>query len=97
MELLTRRTMTVLSIQWLLAAQLVADLAAMTAGFIASMKVWVVVMNCVGCSMLPLVQLAFSASVIAVVAICAVCRCLFGHGSGSGVELKFVDTRDGLG
>ena len=72
MELLTRRTMTVLSIQWLLAAQLVADLAAMTAGFIASMKVWVVVMNSVGCSMLPLVELAFSASVITVVTIGAV-------------------------
>lgn len=68
-ELLTRRAMAVLRIQWLLPAQLILDLAAMTAGFIASVKIWIVVVDLVGCSKLPLVVLAFSSPLIAIVAI----------------------------
>ncbi len=66
----------------------------MTAGFIASVKVWVVIMNLVGRSMLPFVVFAFGTPVIAIVAIGAVCRCVLGvlgHDSSSGVEVKCVD------
>ena len=98
MELLTSRAMAVLGIQWLFPAQLILDLAAMTAGFVAGVKVWVVIMNCVGRSMLPFVVFALSAPIIAIVAIGAVCRCVLcvlGHDSGSGVEVKYVvDVRE---
>lgn len=83
--------MAVLRIQWLLPAQLVLDLTAMTAGFVASVKVWIVVVDLVGCSMLPFVELASSVSIIAIVAVGAVCRCVFSHGSSTDVKLKYVD------
>lgn len=72
MKLLTRRTMAVFGIQRLLPTQLVPDLTAMTAGFIASVKVWVAVVDLVGCSMFPCVEVAFSVSLIAIVAVGAV-------------------------
>ena len=97
MKLLTRRAMAVFGVQRLLPAQLVPDLAAMTAGFIASVKVWVVVVHLVGCSMLPLVEVAVSVSRIPVVAIGAVCRCVFSHGPSTGLRLKYIDAREGSG
>ena len=97
MKLLTRRTMAVLRIQRLLPAQLVPDLAAMTACFIASVKVWVTVVDLIGCSMLPFVVLAFSVSIIAIVSIGSVCRCVLGHDSRSGVELSSVDAGEDSG
>ena len=69
MKLLARRTMAVLGIQRLLPAQLVLDLTAMTACFIASVKVWVIVVDLVGCSMLPFVVLALGVSIVAIVAV----------------------------
>ena len=93
MKLLTCRTVTVFGIQWLLPAQLVFDLATMAAGLIAGVKVRVVVMNLVGCSKLPLIVFTFSAPVITIVPIGTVCRCLFSHGSSTGLGLKFVDAK----
>lgn len=83
--------MTVFRIQRLLPAQLILDLAAVTACFITSVKVWVIVLDLVGCSMLPLVVFAFSASIIAIVTIGTICRCVFSHDSRSGVKLRYVD------
>lgn len=97
MKLLTCRTMAVFRVQRLLPAQLVFDLATMAAGLIAGMKVRVVVMNLVGGSKLPLIVFAFGAPVIAIVAIGTVCRCVFGHGSSTGVEFKFVDAKERSG
>lgn len=97
MKLLTRRTMAILRIQRLLPAQLVPDLTAMTACFIASVKIWVIIVDLVGCSMLPFIVLAFSVSIIAIVAIGTVCRCVLGHGSRSGVELGSFDAGEGSG
>lgn len=97
MKLLTRRAMAVFGVQRLLPTQLVPDLAAMTAGFIASVKVWVVVVNLVGCSMLPFVELAFSVSRIPIVAIGAVRRCVFSHGPSTGLRLNYIDAREGSG
>ena len=94
MKLLTGRTMTVFTIQRLLPAQLVLDLAAMAASFIASVKVWVVVVDLIGCSMLPFVMLAFSVALVAIVAIGTVSRCLFSHGSGIGVRWECVDAEE---
>lgn len=97
MKLLTCRTMAVLTIQRLLPAQLVLDLTAMTACFIASVEVWVIVVDLVGWSMLPFVVLAFSVSFITIVTIGTVCRCLLGHGFRGGVELSSVDAGEGSG
>lgn len=91
MQLLTRRTMAEFGVQRLLPAQLVLDLAAVTAGFIASVKIWIVVVDLVGCSVLPFVELAFGVSLIAIVPIGVVCRCLFSHDSRAGMKLKYVD------
>lgn len=93
MKLLTCRTMAVFRIQRLLPAQLVSNLATMAAGLIAGVKVGVVVMDLVGCSKLPLIVFAFSAPFIAIVAIGTVCRCVFSHGSSTGLELKFVEAK----
>ena len=93
MKLLTCGTMAVLRIQRLLPAQLVFDLATMAAGLIAGVKIWVVVMNLIGCSKLPLIVFAFSAPLIAIVTIGTVCRCVFGHCPSTGLELKFVDAK----
>lgn len=91
MKLLTRRAMTVFRIQRLLPAQLILDLAAVTACFIASMKVWIIVVDLVGRSMLPCVVLAFGASIVAVVAIGTVRRYVFSHGPRSVMKLRYVD------
>ena len=91
MKLLTRRTMAVLRIQRLLPAQLVLDLTAMTACFIASVKVWIVVVDLVGCPVLPLVVLALSISIVAIIAIRAICGCVFSHASSTGVKLEQVE------
>ena len=91
MKLLTGCAVAVLRVQGLLPTQLVLDLATMTAGFIASVKIWIIVMNLVRRSELPLVVIPFSTSLIAIVTIGAVCRCLFGHVSCTGVILKYVD------
>ena len=97
MKLLTCRTMAVFRIQRLLSAQLILDLATMAAGFIAGVKVWVVVMDLVGCSKLPLIVFAVSAPVVAIVAVGTVCRCVFGHDPSTGLELKFVDAKERSG
>ena len=94
MKLLARCTMTVFRIQWFLPTQLIPDFAAVATGFIASVEVRIVVMNLVGCSMLPLVVFAFGISFITIIAIVAVCRSLFSHGSSTGVELKDVNARN---
>ena len=93
MKLLTCGTMAVLRIQRLLPAQLVFDLATMAAGLIAGVKIWVVVMNLIGCSKLPLIVFTFSAPVITIVTIGTVCRCVFSHCPSTGLELKFVDAK----
>lgn len=93
MKLLAGGAMAVFAIQRLLPAQLVLNFTAMTAGFITSVKVWVIVVDLVWCSMLPLVELALGASLITIIAICAVRLC---HRSSSGGEMKFTDVRECL-
>lgn len=89
--------MTEFGIQRLLPAQLVPDLTTMTAGFITSVKIWVIVVDLVGRPMLPLVELAFSVSFIAILAIGVVCRFLFSHSSSAGVKSEYADAREGSG
>ncbi len=66
----------------------------MAAGFVASVKVRVVIVDLVGCSMLPFVVFAFSVAIIAIVTICAVGRRLFSHESSIGVKWKYVDAKE---
>ena len=54
--------MAVFCIEWLLAAQLVLNLPTVTATCVAGFKVRVVVMDLVGCTMFPLIELAFGAA-----------------------------------
>lgn len=84
--------MAVLGIQRLLPTQLILDLTAMTASFIASVKVWIAVVDLVGCSMLPFVVLAFSVSFVAIITVITVCRCLLGHDCSS-TDLQLADAR----
>ena len=95
MKLLAGRTVAVLRVQRFLPTQLVTDFTAMTASLIASVKVWVVVVDLVGCPVLPLVVLAFRVSPIAIVAVTTVCRCLLGHDFSVDVELKCIGARNG--
>ena len=96
-KLLARYTVTVLRIQRFLPAQLVPDFATVTAGFVASVKIWIVVVDLVGCSVLPGVVFAFSVPIISIVAIGTVRRCLFSHYSGNCVKLEFVDVEECFG
>ena len=89
MQLLTSSAMTVLRVQWLLPAQLVLYLPAMTAGFVSNMEIWIVAVDFVGSSMLPLVEFTFCTPGITVVAIRLVCRCLF-HVPAASMELDLV-------
>ena len=89
MQLLTSSAMTVLRVQWLLPAQLVLYLPAMTAGFVSNVEIWIVAVDFVGSSMLPLVELTFCAPGIAIVAIRLVRRFLC-HVPVAGMELDLV-------
>ena len=91
MKLLTGCAVAILRVQGLLPTQLVLDLATMTAGFIASVKSWIIVVNLVRRSELPLVVVPFSTPLVAIVTVVAVCRCLFSHVSSTGVILKYAD------
>lgn len=91
MKLLTGCAVAVLRVQGFLPTQLVLDLATMTAGFIASVKIWIIVLNLVRRSGLPLIVVPFSTPLIAIVTVGTVCRCLFSHVSWTGVILKYVD------
>lgn len=91
MDLLAGGAMAVLRIQWLFAAQLVPYLSAVAATIVASLEVWVIVLNLVGCSMLPLIQLALCVPVVTIVTIASICRCV-SHSSGAGVELELIET-----
>ena len=78
MYLLTGGAMAVLRVQRLLPTQLILDLPAMTATFIANVKIWIVVVDFIRCSMLPLIELSLCTAIIPIVAIRPVCRCCHG-------------------
>lgn len=94
-QLLTGVTMAVFRIQRLLPAQLILDPAAMAAGLIAHMKVRVIVVDLVGRSMLPCIDLSFRAAVVAVVSIRPVCRGMLSHDSRLGMELDLIESGQG--
>lgn len=58
--------MTKLGIQGLLPAQLVLDLATVTAGFVADVEIRVIFVHLVGCSELPLIELALRTTVVSI-------------------------------
>lgn len=95
MDLLASGAMTVLGIQWFLAAQLILNLAAVTAPLVADLETFGLVMDSVWRTMLPLIQLAFSRSWIAVLAISGVSR--VGHVALPGVVKDLIEACDGFG
>lgn len=84
--------MAVLRIQRLLPAQLVLHFAAMTTTTVASVEVWVIVVDLVGWSMLPLVQFPISIPLVAIVTVGAVSGCVFSHDPGACVELDLIQS-----
>ena len=82
--------MAVFRVQGLLPTQLVLDLATMTAGFVPSVKIWIVVVNLVRRSEFPLIVFPFSTALVAIVTVAAICRCLFSHVFCTGVISKYV-------
>jgi hypothetical protein len=92
--LLAGSTMAVFRIQWLLPAQLVLDLPAMAATLIASMEVWVILVDLVGGSVLPLIKLAVCTPIITIITVGSVCRGVR-HGFGAGMELNPIKAGDG--
>lgn len=69
MYFLTGGTMAVLCIQWLLTAQLVANLAAMTASLVAHVEVLRLVVYSVRSAVLPLVELALGGAWVSILTI----------------------------
>jgi len=86
MDLLAGGAMAVLCVKWLLTAQLVSDLSAMTAALVADFEIGIVALDFVRSTEFPLVELAFRAAVVTVVAIGAVALCI-GHLEQGGMEL----------
>ena len=76
--LLTRRAMTEFRVQWLFSAQLVLDSLAMTASLVADVEVWIVVVDLVRGSELPLIEVPLSTPLVTVVPVGSVCGCV-GH------------------
>ena len=95
MKLLTCMTVAVLGVQRLLSAQLVLDLAAMTASFVAYMKVGLF-MDSVRRPMLPGIELALSIPRVAIVAVGSVCGC-FSHSACAGMKLELIQWSEGSG
>ena len=91
MNLLAGGAMAVLRIQRLFAAQLVPHLSAVAATIVASLEVWVIVVDLVGCSMFPLIQLALCVPVVTIVTVASICRCV-SHSSGTGMKLRLIET-----
>lgn len=73
MNLLASGAMAVLGIQRLLAAQLIPDLAAMTASLIAGLEVLCLVINSIWCTMLPFVEFSLSGALVSIVTVGVVC------------------------
>lgn len=95
MKFLTCSTVAVLGVQRLLSAQLVLDLSAMTASFVAYMELGGS-MDSVGRSMLPGIELALSIPGVTIVAIGSVCRC-FSHPACASMELYLIQSSEGSG
>jgi len=77
--------MAVLGIQRLLSAQLVCHFAAMTASIVANVELGVVAVDLVWCSMFPFIQLPLNVSLVAIISIGSVGRCLLSHDFGARV------------
>lgn len=68
-DLLASSAMAVFGIQWLFTAQLVFDLAAMTAALVADLEIFCFVVNSVRWTVLPLVKLALGRALVTIVAV----------------------------
>jgi len=73
MELLASMAMAILRVQGLLPAQLILDLAAMTAALIANFEVWIGVVHAVWSPVFPGVELALCTAIVSVVTVGSVC------------------------
>ena len=94
-KFLTCMTVAVLRIQRLLSAQLIPDLPAMTASFIADMEVGLF-MDSIRRSMLPGIELALGITSVTIVTVGSVCRC-FSHSACAGMELYLIQSSEGSG
>lgn len=95
-DLLACGAMAVFRVQRLLTAQLVPDLPAVTAALVADFEIGIVAVDFVRSAEFPLVELALSAAVVAVVAVGAVALCI-GHFGKGGVEFGLGLSKAGEG
>lgn len=95
-KFLTCMTVAVLRVQGLLSAQLVLDLPAMAASFVADVEVGRLIMDSVGRSVLPGIELALSVPRVTIVTVGSVCR-FFCHSACAGMKLYLIQSREGLG
>lgn len=70
-KFLTSLAMAVFGVQWLLSAQLVLNLATMTAAVISSLEIGIIVVDFVWCTKLPFVVFAMKVALISIVSILA--------------------------
>lgn len=68
-NLLASSAVAVFRVQWLLTAQLIFYLPAVTAAFVTGLEVFLLVVDTVWSTMFPLVDLAFRGAVVSVVAV----------------------------
>ena len=70
-QFLAGGTMAVLRVQWLLPAQLILDLPTMAASLISHVKIRIVVVDLVWCTVLPLIVLPMHLALITIITIFA--------------------------
>ena len=87
MDFLARGAMAIFRVQGLLPTQLISNLAAVTAPLIPHVEIRVVVVDLVRGTEFPLVQLSFSAALVAILAISGIGFDIVAHFAQGGVEL----------
>ena len=97
MDLLACGAMTVFGVQWLLTTQLVLDLPAVTASFVANFEVAVVLVDFVRGTVFPFVELSLQVARVAIVAIGVVSLYIATHSGMGSMELRLELPETGKG
>ena len=97
MDLLACGAMTVFGVQWPLTTQLVLDLPAVTATFVADFEVGVVLVDFIGGTVFPFVELSLHVARVAIVAIGVVSLHIITHPGKGSMEMRFELSETGKG
>ena len=97
MYLLACGAVTVFGVQWPLTAQLVLDLPAVTASFVADFEIGVVLVDFVGGTVFPFIELSLHIARVTIVAIGVVSLHIITHPGMRGMELRLELSKTGKG